>query len=238
MRTTRLIHGAQDQLSASCAETRPTGYAATVCSRLGGVCPAAGHRGRANARDAKPKERATLVEIVTRAEWWSYWTGVSAAVLTASAALAGLLAWYFSLQVAREDAARQRAMELQIAAQQERAANAELALAKLQSAMADRRLSIEQRKRLTEMLTGRAQPGYVVWIRSAPGDLEAQTLGLEIDAALREAGVHTEIRNDTAIAGPGIRIACGQNEGREFAVALADADYGCSPTVGAGFGPM
>jgi hypothetical protein len=109
-------------------------------------------------------------------EWWSYWAGVWAVAATAAAAIAGLVSWYFSQVVAEANDRRTAELELRIAEQRERAANAERDLLTLKREMAPRMLD---RVRFLEYLKGKPKGGSVE-ILYKDNDEEAYTLAVQI----------------------------------------------------------
>ena len=134
-------------------------------------------------------------------EWWAFWAGVWAVALTAAAALAGIASWYFSGVVAEETGARARAMELTIAEQQERAANAERSLLELQERLANRRLSDAQRAALIETL--REAPGEIRVACAADRPEPCAFAGVLVDALTVSGWTVTEFnRNAIFVGGP------------------------------------
>jgi hypothetical protein len=109
-------------------------------------------------------------------EWWTFWAGVWAVVLTAGAALAGIVSWYFSNKAASATEERTRALELRIAEQQERAAKAEQSLLKVQQAIKPRMLD---HLAFLEKMKG-APKGPPVDILYKENDEEAHRLALQI----------------------------------------------------------
>jgi hypothetical protein len=86
------------------------------------------------------------------AEWWAFWAGVFAVGLTVGAALAGLVAWWFSNEASAESTARTRALELRVSEQQERAAIAERSLLELQERSRPRTIDADARATIVEFL--------------------------------------------------------------------------------------
>lgn len=78
------------------------------------------------------------------AAWWSFWSGVLAAVFALVTAVAGGAAFFTRQAAARESAARTKQLELRVAEQQERAASAERDLLELKERQNDRQLTDAQ----------------------------------------------------------------------------------------------
>jgi hypothetical protein len=85
-------------------------------------------------------------------EWWAFWAGVLAVGLTVAAAIAGLVAWYFSGIASEIKDARTNTLELAISKQQERAAMAEKDLLEIQERARPRTLDPDARKTIIEWL--------------------------------------------------------------------------------------
>jgi hypothetical protein len=120
-------------------------------------------------------------------DWWAFWAGVWAVGLTAAAALAGIVAWYFSNVASAQDDARTRALELRIAEQQERAAKAERDLLALSKQIAPRRLTDGQRAVLIASLRAASSKKGSVVLTAAIGDGDALAYRSQIESVLREA---------------------------------------------------
>jgi len=105
----------------------------------------------------------------------------------------------------------------------ERAEQLALENVTLRAALADRTLSPEQQHNVALALKAVPRPNVTVWTRSDRGNTEAERLGKDIEAALRLAGLKTEIRNDgySNMTRP-IEVQCGGTD-REFAHALISA---------------
>ncbi|MGO9094905.1 MAG: hypothetical protein ACLQGV_06740 [Bryobacteraceae bacterium] len=134
---------------------------------------------------------------------------------------------------------------------QRRAAEANERTARILATIADRDLNQDQQRRIAFVL--RQFSGRMVYLRSYPGDGEAKRLGLEIQAALELAGIHTEDRLEQWLYDSplvfGIEVECAAAEGgpgeeRGFANAIVRAlsgsgnlsvrplsQFGCSQTV-------
>lgn len=78
------------------------------------------------------------------AAWWSFWTGVLAAVFAVATAIAGGAAFFARQAAARESAQRTKQLELRVAEQQERAAKAERDLLEIKERQSDRQFTDEQ----------------------------------------------------------------------------------------------
>jgi hypothetical protein len=140
--------------------------------------------------------RRELVRFSLDWDWWSFWAGVLAAGLTVGAAFAGLVAWYASIRTSEAADARQKALELKVAEQQERAAKAEKALLDLQAAMGPRWLNFiqeDEESRVRKIAELKKYGGTTVAIAWVP-DLEAQRLADQIAAGLRTNGWIVEMR--------------------------------------------
>ncbi len=130
-------------------------------------------------------------------EWWAFWSGVSAVGLTAAAAIAGLVAWYFSTAAATASGERARALELRVSEQQERAAKAEQSLLELQERLKPRTIAPEQRAALETSL--KAIPDKVrIKVFVPIGDTEALEYGRLILRILRDSNWPT-IGNDVEL---------------------------------------
>jgi hypothetical protein len=131
------------------------------------------------------------------------------------------------------------------------AAEANERTARILATIADRDLSQGQQLQVASVL--RQFSGRMVRLRSYPGDGEAKRLGLEIQAALELAGIHTEDRleqwlHDSPLVF-GIEVECAAAEGkpgeqRDFANAIVGAlsgsgnlsvrplsQFGCSQAI-------
>jgi hypothetical protein len=95
--------------------------------------------------------------------WWSFWTGIVAAVLAVLTAIAGVGAFAARQIAARESSERAQRLELRVAEQQERAAKAERDLLELRERQKDRQFTDEQYLRLVASLA-RAEPKVRVQI--------------------------------------------------------------------------
>jgi len=127
----------------------------------------------------------------------SYWTGVFAVGLTAAAAVAGVLTWYFSSKLANvKDAAFDRFKEesnVAVAEATARAAEAnriaeeeKLARVKLETRLAPRSLSTESRQIISAELKQFAPQVFdILWYLD---DKESQNLANEVFATLTDAG--------------------------------------------------
>jgi nitrogen fixation protein FixH len=92
-----------------------------------------------------------------------------------------------ALQKAAADAkASQQRVEIDLAKQRERAANAEKDLATLKEELKPRHLTIQQRTTLAELLKGEPRANIDVWC--IVGDAEGNAFATEIAGALYEAG--------------------------------------------------
>src|SRR4051812_43945876 len=78
------------------------------------------------------------------AAWWTFWTGVLAAVFAIASAVAGGAAFFARQAAARESAERTKQLELRVAEQQERAATAERDLLEIKERQSDRQFTDEQ----------------------------------------------------------------------------------------------
>ena len=122
-------------------------------------------------------------------EWWAFWAGVCAVGLTAAAALAGVVAWYFSNISSAEKDRRTQSLELAISQQQERAAVAERELVAVRAKLAKRIISDEQRKVLVRLL-GQSKDKGIVRLVTQIGDAESSQYAARIEGILKDAGWH------------------------------------------------
>jgi hypothetical protein len=169
---------------------------------------------------------------VSNVEFWWFWFGIAAVGLTVAAAVAGVIALYFSVLMAREGAERTKALELDISTHQERVAQAERRAVELTKLAEDERLArIQAEERLRgRRITPAQHDAFVKLLLPYAGtsvkvvrlvDLEASLFADDITKVLRDAGWEPQVIQATTLSPPVFGIRYSENKELPAVAAIA-----------------